>query len=165
MAHSDAVKAAALAAYDALKSAGVEYATTEAARIVNVPRTTVSSWVSSHRPVNGHATEMRQHKRPEIVEKLDTAAHALADALSGKVPEANLQQTAVALGIVIDKRQILSGQPTQIGAYAHLTIEQRREQLAEIFERAARRLAAAEQAGQADGEADQTSSSETVDSE
>ena len=59
--------------------------------------------------------QMRTQKRVDLAETLGDVEIALARALMDprKIAEASLDKVAVSLGIVIDKRQLVTGKPTQ----------------------------------------------------
>jgi hypothetical protein len=131
--HPDAVKAAALAAYDSLGTRDT-YALQRAAEITSIPYETIRSWLkrAGHNPDVVH---LHAHQKLDLAQKLENIAHSFLDAMPEKLPTAPLNQVAVALGIAIDKRLLLLGQPNQIGISVHLTQEQRAKRLDDIFQR------------------------------
>lgn len=128
--YSDSERATALAALDA--NGGNVAAT---ARTLQIPRSTLQEWANGR--VNSEVTELRQEKKRDLAERLEDIAHELVDALPDKIGRANLQQTATTLGIVIDKMQLLKGEPTNIQQdYGDLTDEERSRRIAAIFDAA-----------------------------
>lgn len=111
--YSDNDKALALATLDA--NQGNVQAT---AKILRIPESTLTDW-SNNRGVNPEVTEIRDIKKRELADKLEEVAHALTgniltraeSELSILVP---MKDIATSLGIVVDKMQILKGQPTAI---------------------------------------------------
>lgn len=98
-------KAAALAA---LEANGGNLRLTS--RQLKIPLTTLHMWASGHVP--NDVPNLRTEKKAELQDELRRIAYALVEAIPAKVDSANLQQIATTLGIVIDKMQLLSGQPT-----------------------------------------------------
>jgi hypothetical protein len=72
---------------------------------------------------NPPPTELRNEKKEELHIELEKVAYKLIAAMPDKINEANLQQIATSLGIVIDKKQLLSGQPTWRGEIVNLLKE------------------------------------------
>lgn len=111
--YSDSDKALALATLDAN---GGDVSKT--AKTLKMPRKTLEDWAKG-RKQHPDVADMRHLKKKELGEKLDEVAHALADnlliragsELSHLVP---MKDIATSLGIVIDKGQILKGEPTAI---------------------------------------------------
>jgi hypothetical protein len=86
-----------------------------------MPHNTLRSWF--HAVHNPPPSELRQEKKRELIEELKDLAYKLAGAMPDKIIDATLQQTAISLGIVIDKMQLLSGQPTLIVELTNLLRE------------------------------------------
>jgi hypothetical protein len=134
MAHPDAVKAAALAAYDSIGTRD-GYAIGRAAAIVHLPRTTVAEWIRNERHVNGDVTEIRQMKKTDLADECENMARGIISSMPAKIEDASLQQSATAAGILIDKAQLLRQRPTSIQAGVYLTVEERAARLDAIFAR------------------------------
>lgn len=130
--HPDHVVAAALAAYDCIGTKN-HRAIARAAQAVNVPLPTVIDWIKGKRYISPDIMEARSAKKQELTERLDEIAHRILDHIPAKLDTAPLNQCAVALGIAIDKRQLLLGQATSIQAGVFLTTQQREEKLSQIF--------------------------------
>jgi hypothetical protein len=126
MAHPDAVKAAALAAYDTIGTRD-GYAIARAAAI------TVAEWVRNERFVNGDVTRIRQEKKSDLADECEDMARGIIGSMPAKLEDASLQQSATAAGILIDKAQLLRQRPTSIQAGVYLTQEQRVARLDAIF--------------------------------
>jgi len=88
----------------------------------------------------GALTQMRAQKRVDLAETLGDVEIALARALMDprKIAEAPLDKVAVALGIVIDKRQLVTGKPTtrneQVAVVSQMSAEEK-EQARQFRER------------------------------
>ncbi len=132
--HPDHVVAAALAAYDCIGT-NDHRAIARAALAVGVPRPTVHGWIAGKRYISPTVLEARQAKKEDIAQRLETIVHSIIDCMPSKLDTAPLNQVAVALGICIDKRQLLLGQPNSIQAGVFLTADQREARLREIFDR------------------------------
>jgi hypothetical protein len=138
--YSDEEKASALAA---LAANGGNAKLT--AQQTGVPRTTLQKWAGG--AVHPTVTQMGQQKREDLADRLEGLAHRLLDAIPARLPDADLKQLSVSLGIAVDKMRLLRGQPTSIEGH-DLTDEQRLARLRELAERArARRLGLPDPAG------------------
>jgi transposase-like protein len=105
--YSDVQKANALAAL-AANGGNVN----RTARELGIPWSTLKGWC---RPDSAPGVaELREEQKRDLPAKLQEVAWKLAGAIEGKIDAASLQHTAVALGIVIDKLQLLQGKPTSI---------------------------------------------------
>ena len=104
------------------------------ARLFNLPRDTVNYWWK-----NSERFVQIQQQNPgyvaSIADKCESIAHNLADSIdSHDLSIVPLGQKATALGIVIDKMQLLRGEPTSISTSA-MSEEDRQLKMAEIFSR------------------------------
>jgi hypothetical protein len=85
----------------------------QASRTLGIPRKTLQQWRKG-RDVAGLTADMQSFANMELSDKLDAVAHKLADAIPGKIEKAPLNHITTSLGIAIDKRNLLKGQPTSI---------------------------------------------------
>lgn len=85
-----------------------------AAKIVNVPRKTLSQWANGTSGVRDLPPLLVTEAERDLGDKLDIVAHKLVDAMPEKIAKATLSQVSVALGIAIDKTNLLRGKPTSI---------------------------------------------------
>ncbi len=109
--YSDNDKALALATLDA-QGGDVS----KAARVLQIPGSTLADW-SKHRGINKDIPMLRDVKKRELGAKLEDIAHALSGNIlihagSPDAARGSLKEMAVALGIVIDKMQVLRGMPS-----------------------------------------------------
>lgn len=99
-------KAEAIAAYETNGSLK------QTARLLNIPAQTLRYWIESS---DRYRNDFRPQQTADLVSKLEFNAHNLADSIAEHdlsiVP---LAAKATALGIVIDKMQLLKGLPTSI---------------------------------------------------
>jgi len=109
--YTDAERATALAALDA-NGGNVK----RTARDTGISPSTLASW-RDRQTLEG--TDIRAQKQNDLRAQLELVAYELAMAIPGKVDEAQLQQVTTSLAIVIDKLQLLSGQPTEINRHEH----------------------------------------------
>ncbi len=105
---------------------------------LKMPLNTLAQWHYGN-GVHPVVTEICNERRPALVERLDDAAHLLLDNLPHKIDGAGLQQLAVAMGIVLDKSQLLKGEPTSISR-AVMSDEQRIKRIRELVEEAEQRV-------------------------
>lgn len=105
--YSDEQRANALVA---LAANGNHYERT--ARQLGIPDATLRHWARMDR--HPEAATMADEKKPDMATALDVVAWKLLDAIESKIGAAPLNQTAVAMGIAIDKARLLRGQPTEI---------------------------------------------------
>ncbi len=105
--YSDNDKATALAMYDA--NGGNLYRTS---RELKIPQSTLEEWVNG-RGTSHDVPELRNEKRQELQEVLRDLAYEIAGAMPAKIKSATLSQQSTALGIVLEKMQLLSGKATE----------------------------------------------------
>ena len=104
--YSDSDKAAALTVLDAN-----EGNRNETAKHLDSPRTTLERWVEGR--VSGDVPQLRQQTKKALANELEALAYKLIEAMPERLEGANLQQASVALGIVVEKMQLLRGDPTE----------------------------------------------------
>lgn len=85
---------------------------TKAAKMAGVPVMTLAHWRDG--AVSDGVTELRSVKREALADRLDSLAHQLLDALPDKIGEASLKDTAVSLGVAVDKALVLRGEANSI---------------------------------------------------
>lgn len=95
-----------------LKANGGNYSKTS--REWSVPRATLIRWKEGKGPDGQEVLDLVPQKVIELSDKLENIAHMLTEAIPEKIQEAKLQNIVASLGIVIDKRNLLRGQPTSI---------------------------------------------------
>lgn len=147
MAHyTDVQRAEALAA---LKANGGNLSKTE--RETGIPRGTLLYWRKHSE--NAAPIELQTQKSESLTTELKSVAFRLVQKLAARLEDddASVQQLATSLGIVVDKLQLLQGQPTERTAVIdeRLTDDERVTRAAALFE-----LARARHAGRAADRAD-----------
>lgn len=105
--YSDEDRANALAAL-----AANEGNVNHTANQLGIPAKTLESWAKGQR--HPEAAQLCEEKKPELADALEEVARKLADAMPGKVADAGLRDTAIALGIAVDKMRLLREAPTSI---------------------------------------------------
>lgn len=123
-AYTDQERAAALVVVDFC-----EGNLSEASRRTGIPRITLFEWNSGR--VNSDVSEIRQEKKKDLADKLEDLAEKYVDSMTSTAGSAT-SRDAVALGIVIDKMQILRGQPSVINQTAPGDPVQRGQRLREL---------------------------------
>jgi len=84
---------------------------TRTSRDTGVSASTIRHWRDN---TSETVAATRDQKVATLAEELETLAYKLAWALPERIEGANLGQVTTSLGIVIDKLQLLQGQPTEI---------------------------------------------------
>ncbi len=136
--YDDEYRAGAVLQLEAAGWPNQKGALTRVASNLSVPYQTLARWAkgTSNPPPNNIVLR----KKGEIIEKLETVAHLILDSIDiDTIAEAQLRERTVALGIIVDKGELLKGNPTE--RTEHLTREQRVDRVTELFERARTRRA------------------------
>ncbi len=109
--YSDEDKASAVLM---LQAAGWPNRTGAMAQIVRelgVPESTLRSWAKEEH--GAPPAKVRARKKGELVQTLNEVAFKLLDHLGDIATTGDVKETATAFGIVVDKLQLLNGEPTQ----------------------------------------------------
>jgi transposase-like protein len=106
--YSDELKAETLAILDA-NNGNVR----KTARQSGIPQSTIRDWRDG-RGVTDSVTEIRAHKKGELSDLIRDELEAIFGAMNTKREAANYRELATAAGILIDKMQLLDGDPTSI---------------------------------------------------
>jgi hypothetical protein len=110
MIYTDEIRAEALLLLDACAGN-----VSEACELCGIPYPTLWAW-SKGKHISASVLELKKRLRAPVVDRLGDMQHKILDAMAGKIGSANFQQLSIGLGIVTDKRQVLSGNPDSIGA-------------------------------------------------
>ena len=81
------------------------------AAMLGIPRATLQTWAKGS-TITPEIEAQRQEKRIKLADRLLDIAHLLVDAIPEKIKSANLQSSTIALGIVVEKAELLLGEPT-----------------------------------------------------
>lgn len=146
--YDDKFRASAVVMLEAAGYPDNKFKLEEVAKHLDVPSRTLRRWYNREHgaPPDDVVTEQKK----DLAARLEDLAHKLIDAAFDdlKDTDANLQQIHTSLGIVLDKRQLLIGKPTEIVDDASLTDDERASRIAAILERArARRDGQADSGG------------------
>jgi transposase-like protein len=106
--YSDEDKATALTAISADKGN-----LSKTARELGIPVRTLSHWFHG-RGIHKPELEMSDNHKEPLSDKLEALAYRLVDSLDKKLPSASAREIAIAIGIAIDKMQVLRGRPNEI---------------------------------------------------
>jgi hypothetical protein len=88
-------------------TAAMATSTLAAAETTGIPRKTIAYWLE-----HPQFATLRQKTREDLAQEMSTLAHLFAMKLSERVDELEPRDLVVALGIVTDKAQLLSGAAT-----------------------------------------------------
>ena len=105
--YSDNQKAAALLT---LETNGGNVART--ARETGIPRKTIEEW-SKGQGVTNDVAEIRRENRPDLLALLKDELYAVMELMPEKRANADYKDLARTMGILVDKIQLLAGEPTQ----------------------------------------------------
>ncbi len=107
---------------------------------LNIPRKTLENW--SRGKLHPDVADNGHKKRGPMADALEEVAWKLIDAIPPKIRKAPLNQTAVALGISIEKMRLLREQATAISG-KEMTDEQRAARIEQLLNLAEGRRALA----------------------
>jgi transposase-like protein len=132
--YSDEERAAALAA---LKANGGNIARTAAQ--VGVPEQTLRQWRDN--PDAAAPPQVREQKEEQLKDMIERVARESLEVMSEKSGEADYKDLAVGVGILIDKKRLLDGQPTSIAETRRLDLSRLTPHELDEFERLYNRAA------------------------
>jgi len=118
--YSERDRAAALAALEANNGN-----LTRTAAQLAMSTSTLRRWRDQHAdasntgPLKTAAADALPDARESIAERLRDFIHSALDVAGAKLDEANLQQVFTAIGISVEKAQLLDGKPTGIEKHEH----------------------------------------------
>lgn len=127
--YTDAEKAAALVVLDFC-----EGNVTETTRRTGVPESTLSEWRDGR--INDAVPAIRDEKRKSLADSLEELAFKYVEGFLKTAGDVSARD-AIALGIVIDKMQILRGAPDSISKSLSADPEARRARILELVKQAA----------------------------
>lgn len=107
--YTDAERAEALAA---LASNGGNISRTAAQ--LKIPRMTLSTWAGKGDDVSDELAALKERAQGNLASALEGVAWRLVGVMPEKLEAASLRDVATALGITVDKIQLLRGEPTAI---------------------------------------------------
>jgi len=109
--YSDEEKANALAAL-AANAGNIE----RTARELSIPASTLQHWANGN--VHAQVTNLRDQKKGVLAEGLEDVAWRLLEGVTpAKIAETDVRELLTAVGIAVDKMQLLRGKPTAIGKH------------------------------------------------
>lgn len=88
-------------------------------RDTGIPRKTIIDWKAGRNKDTPQVLELVPAAAQDLASKLDKIAEILSDHITDpdKLAKANVQQIATSFAIVVDKRNLLRGQPTSISEH------------------------------------------------
>ena len=106
--YSDEFKAEAVALAEALGDIS------RAAEELDMPYSTLYGWVRKGVGNTGVPSDLQDEKRQAISDRLESLIHKILDIAPDKADEADFKALLTALGIAVDKVQLLRGEATEI---------------------------------------------------
>ena len=95
-------------------------AMSQVVRELGVPESTLRSWAKEEH--GAPPAKVRDRKRGELAQTLNEVAFKLLEHLGNIADTGDVKETATAFGIVVDKLQLLNGEPTQT-TNQHILVE------------------------------------------
>ena len=135
--YTDDYRASAVLMLEAAGYPKREGALTQVSSRLGVPLSTIRGWYTgAHNPP---PAELRNEKRFDLVEAIREELEAIFPNLKDRREEASYRELVTAVGILTDKMQLLTGQPTE---RAEVNVSDHRERLlADIARRATSHVA------------------------
>lgn len=137
--YDDKFRASAVVMLEAAGYPGKKGALERTAKHLGVPAMTLSRWAkgSNNPPPNEIVTE----KKGELIDWINGELEAVFGVLPSKRTEASYRDLMTGVGILIDKRQLLTGKPTESIEYKDtgLTDEERTNRISQLLNRAGER--------------------------
>lgn len=109
--YDDKFRASAVVMLEAAGWPDEKGALTRVAKHLKIPLATLSRWANEKR--NPAPTDLVSEKKGDLVALLKAEAEAIFGDMPNARVDASYRDLAVALGIVLDKHQLLSGGPTE----------------------------------------------------
>ena len=137
--YDDKFRASAVIMLEAAGYPGKDGALTQVSKSLNVPRTTLRRWFKKES--NPPPSEIVHKNKIDFIEAIRTEIAGILTDMPIARDEASYKDMTTALGILIDKLQLLTDKPTQISEQRHngsiqLTHSERTNRLNEILESA-----------------------------
>lgn len=118
--YDDKFRASAVVALEAAGYPNSKGALAQVAKLLDVPAMTISRWFKDRN--NPPPTEIVTEKRIDLLEMINTELEAIFGVLPNARSSAAYKDLMTGAGILIDKRQLLTGEPTE-NAKARIIIE------------------------------------------
>lgn len=115
--YDDKFRASAVVMLEAAGYPGKEGALMEVARHLSTPHPTLHRWFTGKN--NPPPFDVVQEEKKELTNLMDAFLNKVIMAMPDKIEESSLQQCATSFGIVVDKKQLLGGKPTEIVELDH----------------------------------------------
>ena len=132
--YSDKFRAAAVVMLEAEGYPGSDGALTRVAGHLDVPLSTLRGWFTAEH--NPPPTELRNEKKSELRDLLETELREAVRAMANARPEASYRDLGTVAAIFTDKVQLLDGKPTE-RVEESVTVHDSRERLAQLIDRRA----------------------------
>lgn len=122
--YDDAFRASAVLMLEAAGYSDREGALSQVSGRLGVPRSTLQGWFSGAH--NSPPPKVRHEKKLDLVQAIKDELGEIFPALGGARQDANYRELVTAVGILTDKLQLLTGQPTE---RAEVYVNDHRERL------------------------------------
>jgi hypothetical protein len=110
--YDDKFRASAVVMLEAAGYPDQKGALTRTANHLGVPLNTIKGWYTANR--NPPPAELRTEKKGDLVTLFDSELEAIFGDMPNARPDASYRDLGVVAGILVDKRQLLTGEPTEI---------------------------------------------------
>jgi len=134
--YDDKFRASAVVMLEAAGYPDAKGALARTAKRVGVPSPTLHRWVREKN--NPPPSELVSEKKGELIDWINLELEAVFGVMPGKRNDASYRDLMTGVGILVDKRQLLSGKPTESVEYndKSLTDEERAIRVAKILDAA-----------------------------
>lgn len=109
--YDDKFRASAIVMLQAAGWPNQEGALTRTAQHLRIPLTTLRRWASGQQ--NPPPADLVSEKKAELSDLLDKEIEAALNEMNSARSEASYRDLGTVIGILIDKKQLISGQPTE----------------------------------------------------
>lgn len=110
--YDDKFRASAVVMLEAAGYPGKEGALTQVAKRLSVPHNTLRGWYHSEH--NPPPSQLRQEKKGDLLDWIEEELAGIFSDMPGKREEASYRDMGTVAGILMDKKQLLTGNPTNI---------------------------------------------------
>lgn len=133
--YDDKFRASAVVMLEAAGYPDSKGALTMVAHELKTPMATLHRWFREKQ--NPPPSDLVNEKRGNVIDWIKAEIAAIFDEMPNARPDASFRDLGTVLGILLDKKQLLEGQPTErVENVGHLTVTERRERLASLFDAA-----------------------------
>lgn len=134
--YDDKFRASAVVMLEAAGYPNSKGALSHVSKHCGVPQSTLKGWYTGQN--NPPPTELRAEKKGELIDWINTELDSIFGVLPNKRNDASYRDLVTGIGILVDKRQLLTGKPTESIEYKNngLTDEQRVDKVVALLKTA-----------------------------